>query len=271
MFHGLNNNFLYSAYRIDALFESQAGGFCALMGTGFWVKDEDSPAVLITNRHVIDIAYKNPDKQSYRLKTLRVSGKVKDSDALPSLNQEWVVDPTKIVTSANPHNDIACLVVSQAQAMPTLNAPSTVEFFIPRRFLATDEDFASGIVVCDFLAFPGFPKWHDELQRRPILRTGTIASDPRYNYSGGSLKGQCMAYEAFSYDGSSGSPVFATQKGPKPGPGISFPGFRELKMVGINAGYLKMTATDATHSGISYMYKSSAILDLIDQAISDSQ
>ena len=59
-----------------------------------------------------------------------------------------------------------------------------------------------------------------------------------------------------------GSPVFAVQKGPKPGVGLEFPGFRELKLVGINAGHLK--ASDKTHSGISYFYKSTAILEIID-------
>jgi hypothetical protein len=101
------------------------------------------------------------------------------------------------------------------------------------------------------------------MSERPILRTGTLASDPRYDYSWtNAFKGQCLAYEAFSFGGSSGSPVFALQKGPKPGAGISFPGFRDLMMIGINAGHLP--TENSGHSGISYLYKSSAIVDLID-------
>lgn len=74
--------------------------------------------------------------------------------------------------------------------------------------------------------------------------------------------GDCLAYEAFSYGGSSGSPVFAVQKGPRPGAGIAFPGFRELKMIGINAGHLR--TDEHHHSGISYLYKSYAVIELLD-------
>lgn len=61
---------------------------------------------------------------------------------------------------------------------------------------------------------------------------------------------------------SSGSPVFALQKGLRPGAGISFPGFRDLLFIGINAGHLQTGIND--HSGISYLYKSSSILDVVD-------
>jgi hypothetical protein len=132
---------------------------------------------------------------------------------------------------------------------------------------ASAEDFQTKLSVCDFVAFPGFPPWYDKRDQRAILRTGTIASDPRYNYSRSEAEdGACLAYEAFSYGGSSGSPVFAIQKGPKPGAGISFPGFREEMMIGINAGHLNLDVDKKQHSGISYLYKSFAIADVIDAA-----
>ena len=263
MFHGLNNDFLYSAYRIDSSFENGDGKHVDCMGTGFWVNDDKSGLILITNRHVVDIAYRNPDYRGYRLSALQVSGKVKDHSGLPEMDQTWIVPHRRITYSKNIHNDIACLVTSNPQ--PTLPAPSRVDYWIPRNLFATTHDFASKLVSCDFVAFPGFPEWHDHTQHRPILRTGTIASDPRYDYSRPpDICGECMAFEAFSYGGSSGSPVFAVEKGPKPGLGISFPGYRELNMVGINAGHF--WDDKGTHSGISYMYKSSAILDVIDVA-----
>src|SRR5262249_17785191 len=101
------------------------------------------------------------------------------------------------------------------------------------------------------------------LNERPILRTGTISSDPRCDYSfSGRYDGECLAYEAFSFGGSSGSPVFAVQKRPRPGDGITFPGYRELLFIGINAGHLPTGS--GQHSGISLLYKSFAILDIID-------
>jgi hypothetical protein len=71
-----------------------------------------------------------------------------------------------------------------------------------------------------------------------------------------------VAYEAFSFGGSSGSPVFATQRGIKPGAGMRFDAYRESRLIGINAGHL--AAAYGQHSGISYFYKASAILELTD-------
>ena len=159
-------------------------------------------------------------------------------------------------------NDIACLI-NPAVELEHSTDQFLVEWFIPNELIASREKLDSKLSVCDFVAFPGYPPWYDRLNSRPILRTGTISSDPRFDYShSGAYDGECIAYEAFSFGGSSGSPVFAVQKGPRPGAGITFPGFRELMMIGINAGHL--LGDQGIHSGISYMYKSSAILDIID-------
>ena len=137
---------------------------------------------------------------------------------------------------------------------------------------------------------------------------GTIASDPRLDYAydiqeryvQGAAR---VAYEGFSSGGSSGSPVFAIQKGFRTGVGIDAPPdfFREVKLIGINAGHFGMTvSTDSEsedtenvvgeekdqkrkqvicsaekkdantsgvvgHSGISYFYKSSVVLEMINK------
>lgn len=57
--------------------------------------------------------------------------------------------------------------------------------------------------------------------------------------------------------------MFSTQNGFKIGKGLSAPDdfYREVRLIGINAGHF----SDQTgHSGISYLYKSSTILELID-------
>lgn len=205
----------------------------------------------------------------YKLHSIDICGKHKSPDSdYPIGETKFSITPN-VKFSQDQCNDIACV-------FPLCVPESTVaqiDYFVPYAFMATRDDFESKLMICDFLAFPGFPEWHDKSANRPILRTGTISSDPRFDYSYGDLvKGACIAYEAFSFSGSSGSPVFAVQKGPKPGHGIDFPGFRELKLVGINAGHLKVTErayrdkenAANVHSGISYLYKSSAILDIID-------
>ena len=265
MFHGLDNRYLYSAYRITTEFTSEFNEPTAGHGTGFWVMTNQSQLALVTNRHIIDPEYDKLKNRGYQLNRLVVSGKRNvPPSQLPDVDVTFEVVAPNVRYSNVYQNDIACIVNPQVKV--DIGSPAaTIDFFIPINLLATAKDYESEFSVCDFVAFPGFPEWYDKLQQRPILRSGTIASDPRYNYSDvPEYKGECVAYEAFSYGGSSGSPVFAVQKGPKPGAGISFPGFRELKLIGINAGHLNVGNSHQQHSGISYLYKSSAILDILE-------
>lgn len=261
MFHGLNNQFLYAAYKISATFADDVGNVKSGVGTCFFVMNRRGALCLVTNRHMLDITYKNNDKGlgGYSLRQIDVSGKIgRAGDNYPDGDMVISLAPN-VQFHADTDNDVACIT-----QLVTIGAGARIDYFIPYTLIATADAFQNKLTICDFLAFPGFPEWHDKAASRPILRTGTISSDPRFDYSyGDSVKGSCVAYEAFSYSGSSGSPVFAVQKGPKPGAGIDFPGFRDLLFVGINAGHLK-TAHDS-HSGISYLYKATAILDLIDQ------
>ena len=262
MFHGFDNTYLYTAYRLTSTFVDNLGNVESGTGTGFFVKPKDGDVVLVTNRHVVDIEFFDAKYAGFKLRQLRVSGKdIDPSSGQPDITDECTVHDGTLKYSTIPENDIACLV--NLSVCSAADSNLTIRYLIPQELLATATDFQSKFSVCDFVAFPGFPEWYDKRQHRPILRTGTISSDPRYDYAWEQdYKGECIAYEAFSYGGSSGSPVFAVQKGPRPGKGITFPGFRELKLIGINAGHLK--TEERTHSGISYMYKASAILDTIE-------
>lgn len=263
MIHGLSNDFLYAAYRLDCTFGDGSGQTITCQGTGFWVINSNGQICLVTNRHVLDVSYAEPNLTGFELKRLIAAGKGKEAaTGLPNLDVRFEIVSPDVKFSGTEENDVAC-VINPGVVNLNGNGSPTVSFNLEHRLIAARTDLESDISICDFVAFPGFHKWHDERQRRPILRTGTVSSDPRYDYSwNDAYQGECIAYEAFSYGGSSGSPVFAVQKGPRPGEGISFPGFREIKMTGINAGHL--SDDDQTHSGISYMYKSSVILDIID-------
>lgn len=261
MFHGLNNQFLYAAYKVTATFADDVGNVKTGTGTCFFVKNKHDNLCLVSNRHVFDISYKKNDNSlaKYSLREIEISGKSGCAgDNIPESDLSFSIEPN-VKFSRDSNNDIACI----RKIIPLEANNVRIDYFVPYSFLATEIDFQERLMVCDFLAFPGFPEWHDKQANRPILRTGTISSDPRFDYSyGDAVRGACVAYEAFSYNGSSGSPVFAVQKGPKPGAGIDFPSFRDLLLVGINAGHLK--TTDKTHSGISYFYKSTAIAQAID-------
>lgn len=261
MYHGLTNQFLYSAYKIKVTFVDDIGNQKVGIGTCFFVMNKKNVLCMVTNRHVLDISYKQADKSllGFVIRKIDISGKqAYTGDNFPENDLFFSIIPdVKFSTDVN--NDIGCIT----NIIPLNGANIKIDYFIPYSFLAKPVDFQEKLEVCDFLAFPGFPEWHDKRENRPILRTGTISSDPRFDYSfGDEICGACVAYEAFSYSGSSGSPIFAVQKGPRPGPGINFPGFRDLMMVGINAGHLK--TSNNFHSGISYFYKSTAIIDIID-------
>jgi hypothetical protein len=166
----------------------------------------------------------------------------------------------KVLFHPNYDNDVAVIVDVRGHAL--VGNAMSVDYILNYPSIA-DAAFINSMEVCDFVAFPGFPEWFDRESYRPILRVGTVASDPRYDYTNQQARGNCIAYEAFSFGGSSGSPVFALQKGFKMAAPLTFEGFRESKLVGINAGHLVETEY-RSHSGISYFYKATAILDLID-------
>ncbi|MDP1774695.1 MAG: hypothetical protein Q8L15_20705 [Methylobacter sp.] len=166
-----------------------------------------------------------------------------------------------VVFSVDYKNDVGVIINPQVATLETQGFRS--DHFVGHEMIADNSWIDTKLTVCDFVAFPGFPPWHDKAEQRPIFRTGTISSDPRSNYSySGQTEGQKIAYEAFSFGGSSGSPVFALQKGLEPGAGIKFNGYRECKLIGVNAGHLNHE--NIQHSGISYFFKSSVILELID-------
>ena len=58
MYHGLNNAFLYSAYKITAKFYDGIGNIKSGTGTCFFVKNKLEQLCLPTNRHVLDFTFK---------------------------------------------------------------------------------------------------------------------------------------------------------------------------------------------------------------------
>ena len=153
---------------------------------------------------------------------------------------------------------------------------------INRDMLATESYFEDegNLGVYDHVAVPGFHPGYDPTTNRPIFRGGNISSDPRYGHSlrikdNSSVEGfedkyykNLVLYETFAYPGSSGSPVFALQKGIKPGEGLSFPAYRPAKLIGIQSMMRYVNPVKegeaGVHSGLSYFFKSSAILEILD-------
>jgi hypothetical protein len=121
--------------------------------------------------------------------------------------------------------------------------------------LANEQDYKE-LSAGDPVAFPSYPEMFDQNGARPILRTGSIASDPESDYRAQQQEsGRRVAYQAHSTEGSSGSPVFAT----------THAGQRVL--MGINSGHLTgdEPRIGRIHSGLSFCFKSACILEAIEK------
>lgn len=256
MIHGLNNRMLYSAKKLSVTLDNSI----ITRGTGFFV-EKGNDLFLITNRHVVDPWRGNEKLKGHKItEFLLESFESFDANGIPcGLTTSSILNWEDFRFHPNEANDVACLKNPKIEQEAIINVP------IPFELLATTEWLNEKLVVCDTIAYPGYPEWYDRRNNTPIFRMGTVASDPRFDYSYNPDEpvSALIAYEGFSSGGSSGSPVFAVQRGFPTGSGLTAPEdfFREIKVIGINAGHFP--AGEESHSGISYLYKSSAILDII--------
>lgn len=259
MTHGLNNTYLHAAKKVIARWAKE-DKTAEWRGTGFFI-EKNKEFYFVTNRHMVEPGYSNAEYKDYQVTEFIIeSFENVDGAGMPiTLKSTSIQNWADFKYHPNQHNDVACLKGPLAVGGMTIIAP------IDYPMLATDEWMNQKLSVCDTIAYPGFPEWYDRQNNTPIFRMGTIASDPRlnYSYSPGAPVASRIAYEGFSTGGSSGSPVFSTQNRFKIGKGLSAPDdfYREVRLIGINAGHF---SDQAGHSGISFLYKSSAILELID-------
>jgi hypothetical protein len=132
----------------------------------------------------------------------------------------------------------------------------------------------------DFVVFPGYPKWFDKLETRPVFRSGMIASDPQREYRQREGEptnhdgNQQVLFDAFSTSGNSGSPVFVAQRGIPPidlqmtqtqTVRMKSVPYHQSFLIGINAGHFNDTDSDRAndHAGLSRMHKISAIMEIL--------
>ncbi|PZO44162.1 MAG: hypothetical protein DCF19_02875 [Pseudanabaena frigida] len=254
MYHQLPPDFLYSAHLLKVIFNDSSGSTKEILGTGFVLAIKDDVPMIITNRHVVELDYKQPTAKykDYSLSELYITGRRADNTTYSFR----IAPSAKVFYSDIIENDIA-LIESKVYA-DSYNQDGW-HFYFNLEHLATKEVFDNQLEPYDDVAFAGFPDSYDKVANRPILRSGKIASDPKYDYSWSrSFEGSCVAYEAFSSGGASGSPVFAPPKGV-----LEMPRSRDGYLVGINAGHVKDPDFYSGHSGISYFYKSTVIWDIL--------
>lgn len=247
---------LYLAYKVEVVFTDSTGVSKAGTGTAFILAAGDRP-ILVTNRHVVDLDYNATDSRykDFQLANLVLHGRLADDSRFSvelDASQAFHFHGAK-------ENDVACLIDFRATKLPRKNFQLYHHNVVEG--LATAEEFMTTIWPGDQVFFAGYPAIHDQLDQRPILRAGIIASDPKYNYStSGKYEGERVAYEAMSTPGASGSPVYAPARGID---GIH-ENFRRDIIVGINAGHI--SAEFGAHSGMSYFIKSTVIREILREA-----
>jgi hypothetical protein len=251
MFGHPTKEFIYSAYRVETLHHDNVGTKKLGTASAFLLGASTGQLWVVTNRHVLDLNYRETTGKykEFSLAELRVSGRRAD-DSTYTLKLHR--DSAQYVHS-DPENDI---VLVEARVDPAANDPWHWCFGIEQ--LADALIFRS-IQPLDLICYTSFPEQHDKLGGRPILRSGRIASDPQFNYSWDKkARGQCVAYEGFSSPGSSGAPVYAPPRGM-----TGIPNSRHGYLVGVNS--LHFNASLAGHSGISCFYKSTVIIEILEQ------
>lgn len=142
--------------------------------------------------------------------------------------------------------------------------------------LATFEE--PELSVAENVYFIGYPdNRFDEKNNLPLIRTGMIASHPKYDYNGKPI----FIIDAQVFPGSSGSPVYIdlTYENMKNGQIVI--GKRNLKLLGIvSATMIRNNQLKSIQTGTKFLteevlglgivYKATAIKDLIDSMPTDN-
>lgn len=246
MYHIPPSKFLYSAYKIYITF-TNGTTTKTRTATGFVIGLKNNIPYIVTNRHVVDLNYNlhSIDNIGFSTSTFELIGRNSDDNLI----RFKMASSAKIYFHPIFENDVVLIEGK------ILLEGDQFHFHFGMNQIA-DSNVYSSLIPYDHICYSGFPSQHDKLNQRPILRSGKIASDPQHEYSWDSKnRGQCVAYEGFSFEGSSGSPIFAV---PRQGSG-SISNLAQGYVIGVNAGHIP---EQYQHSGISYFYKSTVIYEI---------
>jgi hypothetical protein len=232
--------------------------------SGFWLLTVDGHVLFVTNRHNVDPTLKHGVGTSFSLTAvdLQVRGAVDGAVAFhPVTNLRAAI---WCAASAD------CAVIAD----PALAAGETLDTGrIFREESLAEPALFPALQITDGASFIGYPglngrPWWDQAAELPIARLATIASIPTTEFRNDAIKTtDVMLVSGLSFSGSSGSPVFNQPKGIAPGGDIHDRSYVPSKIIGIMSGHFWENPDDPPemfrHSGLSYLTKSTAILDLI--------
>jgi hypothetical protein len=268
----IDERHLYSALRLSVYtYESDGSNSNTVgSGTGFVMESTlgtgERGGYLVTNRHVLDPNFAKFTGR--RVDRVEASGFVQAADT-------WEGQPVLLgnarpveftIQSPQPRfadgggdADVAVIDLETAvipDGRPILDELSNFK-------VANTEDFNNRLHVGAQVLIPGYPSIDQVTAERPILISGTVASDPRETAEIGPKKFEKnVLCHSFSWGGMSGSPVFAllprrSLNWDDVGHGNS----RELYLVGVNRGHLRVGG--ANEGALTYFVKSSVLAKLL--------
>src|ERR1700722_10919105 len=241
----IDERHLYSALRLRVFMYEPDGSNSNIVGsgTGFVIEGTlGTPAVgerggyLVTNRHVLD---PNFVKFTGRcVDRVEASGFVQAADTWNGqLTLLGNARPVKFtIQSPQPQfadggSDADVAVIDLETAAIPGGRPIIDELSYFK--IAKTDDFNNRLHVGSQVLIPGYPSIEQVTAERPILVSGTVASDPREAAEIGPIKFEKnVLCHSFSWGGMSGSPVFALLQ--------KKPFARELYLVGVNRGHLRV-------------------------------
>ena len=226
----------------------------------------------VTNRHIVEPGYPDePERGSaheQRISAIRVHSfnTVPDDD---QANSSLLLGAIDVLTHGNRNVDLAVLdrgLVSGGitsgnrtgqAAVPEGHMGISFSASVSPDSIADTEYLERSLEWGEPVIFSSYQPWRSAESGRPIVRTGTVASDPAHPYSlANPRQEKLILLEANSYGGSSGSPVFTTRGG------------AARKLIGVMAGHIANTHSEAgalnrEHTSLSYCVRSDALLEMV--------
>ena len=263
MYYPIPKHGIEATNRIDVQFNNGAETKTD-SGSGFWVVNEDGSAVFITNRHVVDMAYRD---KKYVGQGYRIAGLTILTHSTDPCNREVLVNSDgdiDIRVHTSYCVDIAILIPNQSDRRMLPSSAFQLKFLADQLYF---ESLPWGAQI----TFTSFQEFQDKITLKPILRTGVISSDPQDDYSSDFIdRKSALLLEALSFSGSSGSPILANAYGISLNQSHSSwdIGYRKVKVIGIMSGHFReedKVDQKFRHAGLSYCHKSTLLLEMLSQ------
>ncbi|MEV7630394.1 serine protease [Actinoplanes sp. NPDC089786] len=252
---------LYAASRVQATFRDGSGE-SSFLGTGVILRGRSGALRFVTNRHVVDRAAYLDGASSLKLTKLLVKLWQRAEDVSTVPNASWIdVGLPDMELPSDGTVDLA------AFNLPIDDGP-LASFALNDDILARGDQFEGVLQAGEAVLLAGFPDWCDANGKRPVLRAGVIASDPRNGYrvkSGEPSKrdgNETVAIDVASSPGCSGGPVFVA--GRETG---RVEQQHPVLLLGLNADEVTRktkSGDDEVGIGVSRVYKSIVIGQLLD-------